>query len=170
MQFPEFIDFASPYQRAWSQRSAPRRLGGEAEEKARQRRQLGMSLLEMMIVLAILGMVTALIVGPVVLEQYGKAQVETATTKAKALAHQAYPSWRLNNRDRTCPKSIEELARFAPGDGIEDPWGNDYMLRCGESADEIPGGFGVVSAGADGLHRTDDDIRSWRSRRISSAQ
>ena len=53
----------------------------------------GMTLLEIMIVLAILALVMGLLVGPRVMKMFGEARVDTTKLKLHKYAFEAYPSW-----------------------------------------------------------------------------
>jgi hypothetical protein len=74
-----------------------------------------------------------------------------------ALASEAYARWSMNNPDQRFPTYIEELTRYLGPDDVRDPWGTRFELVI-----RPPGHFqGVVSAGADMVFRTADDLHSW---------
>ena len=128
----------------------------------RNARQLGMTLLEIMIVLAIIGLVMGVVIGPIVMDQYRAAQRQTAESEAKSLALQAYGRWLLQHQSKTCPQDIRELAEYANDGNVDDPWGRPYIMHCGaDGPAELDGKLGIVSRGADGESGTDDDIYSW---------
>ncbi len=133
------------------------------ELRAVARGQQGMTLLEIMIVLAIIALVMGFLVGPRVLAQFGTAKEDTARTVSKQLANEAYTMWARNNPSKGCPAGWEELIKdeYTNLKEAKDPWGNEYVMYCGENVPEGARGFAVMSAGADGKSGTDDDIKSW---------
>jgi general secretion pathway protein G len=122
-----------------------------------------MSLIEIMIVLAIIALVMGLLVGPQILRHFHDAQRQTAHAATRQL-ESAYTTWRLSNQAE-CPASLtdlnDELGHRAQ-QKLEDPWGHPYVMKCGDS---LPHGcehrFCVYSLGADGKEGSDDDIKSW---------
>lgn len=121
--------------------------------------QRGMTLLEIMIVLAILTLVMGLLVGPRVFEMFGESKVKLAQTEVKQLAYEAYTQWQMNN-NAPCPSGLADLTKYTNKKDAKDPWGSDYIMHCGESAPEGRS-FGVSSKGEDGKQGTEDDIKSW---------
>lgn len=110
-----------------------------ASGPARLRSKAGYTLIEIMIVLAIIGLIVAL-VGPKFFEQFDKAKVTTATTQAKALK-QALEVMNLDiGRFPTEQEGLHLLVQ-AGGDGAQgwqgpylssadlpkDPWQKDYL-------------------------------------------
>jgi hypothetical protein len=92
---------------------------------------------------------------------YSKPQVARATVIK--YAEDAYPQWRREHPQRQCPASLVELNDYMNNKDILDPWGQRYHYACGKRA--VPAsahGIWVVSAGADGVFGTDDDLRSDR--------
>ena len=65
-------------------------------------RQRGMTLLEIMIVLAILALVMGLVVGPRVMKMFGESKVDIARATVKKYAFEAYPSWAAAHPDKQC--------------------------------------------------------------------
>lgn len=128
-------------------------------ERATQK-QLGMTLLEIMIVLAILALVMGLLVGPRIFRMFGESKTKLAYIEAKKLANESYPEWSTHNR-ATCPKSLKELTKYTDKDDIKDPWGNDYVMHCGDNKPPGKRKFGVASKGEDGKAGNDDDVKSW---------
>ena len=123
--------------------------------------QRGMTLIETMIVLAIIALVMGLLVGPVVLEHWRKAKIEIATIAVRKYVDEAYPAWAAAHPDRGCPDKLEELQAFMNSKATTDPWGHRYALTCGSSAPATARGIAISSLGEDGKPATDDDIRSW---------
>ncbi|MBC3765866.1 type II secretion system major pseudopilin GspG [Neptunicella marina] len=133
-------------------------------------KQSGFSLLEIMVVILIIGLLTA-IVAPNILGNQETAQLKKAAVDIRQLEN-ALEMYKLRNS--TFPTSeqglealvslptIEPIPRNYPQDGFikslpKDPWGNDYQLLS-------PGEMGTIdlySNGPDGQPGTDDDIGNW---------
>lgn len=119
----------------------------------------GVTLIEMMIVLVIIGIVAALIV-PNVIGRPDQARVAVAKTDLRTIAA-SLEMYRLDNR--TYPTASQGLSALAtapteqpvPVNWVEggylpnvpqDPWGNNYIYRVPGEA----GQFDLISLGADG--------------------
>lgn len=134
------------------------------------KRNHGFSLIEVMVVIAILGLLASLIL-PNVLGSADQANRQKARTDIVALEN-ALAQYRLDNG--TFPTTEQGLDALINEPTIEprprnyrrggyiqrlplDPWGNEYLLLSpGEFGD-----FDVFSAGPDGQTGTDDDIGNW---------
>ena len=103
------------------------------------RPERGFTLLEIMIVLAILALVMGLLVGPQVLKLFGEGKVDIARAGAKKLAFESYPQWssRPANTGK-CPTAAQ-LAEY--GGAPKDPWGEEYVIKC---TDLPPGAVGIA--------------------------
>ena len=123
--------------------------------------QRGMTLLEIMIVLAILALVMALLIGPRVMAMFGESKTELAKIEARKLAMEAYPQWSIANPSKSCPADLSELSKYMNKKEINDPWGKPYVMMCGDKAPAGVKGMGVMSMGEDGKANTGDDIKSW---------
>jgi len=130
--------------------------------RAFRRRQRGLTLLEIMIVLAILAVVMGLIIGPSVIERFREAKIRTTKLKVDKYAFEAFPAWSVAHVDKPCPEELADLSRYANADDVRDAWGKRLAMRCGPLAPPEARGFGVASAGEDGRDDTADDIRSWQ--------
>ena len=122
------------------------------EAVERRRRQAGMTLVEVLIVVAIMAMIAGG-VSLVALPQFKKAQISTATTSAQAL-RRAVQNWQRVNNEISCP-SLNQLVEDKEVDAAsntDDPWGQPWRFVC--SDDEI---F-VQSNGPDKTEGTKDDI------------
>lgn len=132
--------------------------------RAAHRGQRGMTLLEIMIVLAILALVMGFLVGPKVLSSFQESKSKIAGMMVQQFANQAYPQWVSNNLGEQCPKDLSALSKYMNKKDTKDPWGNEFVMLCGERAPEgATGGFAVMSLGEDGKEGTSDDIKSWES-------
>lgn len=120
--------------------------------------QRGMTLIEIMIVLAILALIMGFLVGPRVLRMRDEAKVDTAKLEAKDFVS-AYAVWSDKAED-SCPSSLKDLAKYRNKKNEKDPWKQDYVMRCGDNAPEGEE-FGVMSKGPDKKEGTADDIKSW---------
>ncbi|RWU12970.1 type II secretion system protein GspG [Pseudidiomarina gelatinasegens] len=134
------------------------------------KKQTGFSLIEVMVVIAILGLLASLIL-PNVLGSADQANRQKARTDIIALEN-ALAQYRLDNSVfPTTEQGLEALIQepnvdprprnYRRGGYIQrlpaDPWGNEYLLLS-------PGEYGdvdIFSAGPDGQTGTDDDIGNW---------
>ena len=123
--------------------------------------QRGMTLLEIMIVLAILALVMGLVVGPRVMRMFGESKVDIAKATVKKYAFEAYPSWAAAHPDKSCPEKLEDLNEYMNNKDAKDPWGGQYKMLCGANLPAGAKGIAVQSPGEDGKEGTGDDIKSW---------
>jgi general secretion pathway protein G len=120
-------------------------------------RQGGFTLLEVMIVLAIIGLIAGSI-GVTVFKQFQKSQVKAAKINVKEIGD-AVTQFMIENNNE-CPKGMEDLvAKSNMKKAIKDPWGKDFVIKCPGQND--PSGADVVSGGPDKQEGTPDDIKSW---------
>lgn len=132
-----------------------------AQARARTRAQRGMTLLEIMIVLAILALVMGLLVGPKVMKMFAGSKVDITKLKLKKYAYEAYPSWSAAHPDKACPGTISELNEYMNGNDSNDAWGRPIKLMCGASLPAGAKGIALSSSGEDGKDGTEDDLKSW---------
>ena len=123
--------------------------------------QRGMTLLEIMIVLAILALVMGLLVGPRVMKMFGESRVDTTNLKLKKYAFEAYPSWSAAHPDKGCPEKLSDLNEYMNNEDSNDAWGKPLKMMCGQSLPPGARGIAVMSAGEDGKEGTADDLKSW---------
>ena len=116
-----------------------------------------MTLLEIMIVLAILALVMGLVIGPKIMSHYRHARLEIAAMTVHKLADEDYPVWAVAHPETACPRDVVALA----GSRLADPWGSEYRLHCGTTAPPERA-FGASSLGEDQQPATADDVLSWR--------
>lgn len=113
----------------------------------------GLTLVELVIVITIIGVLTAAISIGVIGAQK-KANMQAAKT-ACSTARQASIQWKAVHPSEDCP-TIEQLKAekdLDTGFNVKDPWGNPFKLSC--DADEIT----CTTAGPDRKEGTEDDIR-----------
>jgi prepilin-type N-terminal cleavage/methylation domain-containing protein len=127
------------------------------------RAESGVTLIEIMIVLAIIALIMGFLIGPKVLKSFGSAKKSTAWMMAKEF-EQGYTQWASNN-DGDCPEKIEDLMKYTNKKDVKDPWGQKFVMKCGDAGGEA-GGFGVMSYGPNKKDDggSGDDIASWLGR------
>ncbi len=122
----------------------------------------GMTLLEIMIVLAILALVMGLVVGPRVMKLFAESKVDIAKMTVQDFTYKAFPLWQRSHSDKGCPDRLEDISEYMDKKDTKDPWGNPYKMLCGQNLPAgVKGGMAVMSPGPDGKEGTEDDIRSW---------
>jgi general secretion pathway protein G len=143
---------------------AEEKLAASAAARAVRQVQAGMTLIEIMIVLAIIALVMGLLVGPAIIGKLDQAKKDTARAMTKQI-EAARSRW-LVSSEKECPDGLDDLKQELgrrKGDTIKDPWGHEYVLKCGDQAPEECDGFCVLSIGKDGKEGTEDDIKSWQA-------
>ena len=127
-----------------------------AAARARRQTDTGMTMLEIMIVLAIIGLVMS-VVGVGVFQSFKKAQKKIAQVAVNEIASKTVQFMTDNNNE--CPKSVDDLVaqKYMPKKQ-KDPWNHDFILRCPGTVNTD--GIDVVSLGPDGQEGTPDDIKA----------
>jgi general secretion pathway protein G len=120
-------------------------------------RQEGMTLIEIMVVVAIIGLMMGT-VGVVAYNRYQKAKLTNAKQIVSNIK-QALVHWAMDNKD-PCPKDLKELyAQKLIDKEPKDPWGEDLLYKCPGEHDTDSAD--VISKGPDRKEGTPDDIHSW---------
>ncbi len=119
---------------------------------ARRRFERGVTLFEVLIVVAILAMVAGG-VAVFALPRYKEAQVKTARMAAQTI-RSAVHQWQLNNGDSACPtvSQLVEEKYLDKGTTTVDPWNQAFTITCTE-ADVV-----VSSSGPDKKKGSPDDV------------
>ncbi|HEX2659177.1 MAG TPA: type II secretion system protein GspG [Polyangia bacterium] len=117
----------------------------------------GFTLLEIMIVLAIMGLIVTG-VSIKVFSQLKKAKTQAARIGVKKIGDAAARF--MAGAGAGCPKGLDEL--IAQGElsksDAKDPWGTAYVFRCPGTQDTE--GVDVISWGPDKVESA-DDVKSW---------
>lgn len=132
-------------------RLCPALTDGERRLRARARARRGVTLVEVLIVVAIMAVIAGgatLLVFP----QFKKARVQSAKVGAESV-RQATELYLAEADAGECPK-VSDLADAKKLDAkkTNDPWGKPYLIKCDE---EVV----VFSTGADGAEGSPDDVR-----------
>ncbi len=127
--------------------------------------QHGFTLIELMVVVAIIGLLGSIVAVNVMQSHEDAMQ---ATAKADLLRlHDTVAMYQLKHHQR--PDDLVSLVSPDPKGRIwlsgfestpRDPWGQDYILQAADDRSQ----FEVVSWGPDGIESTEDDLTSRNAR------
>lgn len=128
-----------------------------AARRGARQAQAGFTLLEIMIVLAIIAMIAGG-VGVALFNKFKKAQIQTTKMRVKAV-REAVTQYMIETP--SCPKGMDEMlsGKYIDKDKMKDAWGSNITLKCPGANDTE--GADVSSPGPDKQDGTADDIKSW---------
>jgi general secretion pathway protein G len=138
--------------------------------KQKRSSESGFTLIELMIVLFILGLLTAL-VAPRLMGRVGKAKQKTAQTQIHMLATALELFYLDSGRYPTKEEGLKALSQkpdnmsswggpYLDKEVPKDPWGRPYVYQCPGTHGE----FDLYSYGADGTpggEKENKDVLSW---------
>ena len=134
--------------------AAPRRAG-----------ERGMTLIEIMVVLVILGMIAAAVAVNVV-GRHKDAQIRQAKADVQNIASQGVDAFHvMRGRYPTTEEGLQILIKEGflkannPDGDLKDPWGHEYVYLC--PGQLHPDSYDVKSNGPDGQPGTPDDIVNY---------
>ncbi|HUB10034.1 MAG TPA: type II secretion system major pseudopilin GspG [Myxococcales bacterium] len=110
--------------------------------------QRGMTLIEIMVVVAILGMIAS-VVGVAVMGRFQEAKIQTAQLDIKGFGNGLNLYKLKHSRYPTTAEGLAALYSegFLEGAQKKDPWGNDYVYIC--PGTKNPNTYDIMSYGAD---------------------
>ena len=131
-----------------------------AAERTPRKGDAGMTLLEVLIVLALISLIAGAI-GVTVFNNYKRGQVRAAKLIVKEVGGAVQQYMIDNNQD--CPPGLEELVnqKYLKKNSLKDPWGKPFTVKCPGELDSD--GIDISSPGPDKQEGTEDDIQSWKS-------
>jgi general secretion pathway protein G len=129
--------------------------------------QSGFTLVEMLLVVAIIGILAALVI-PRIVGRSEQARVTAAQADISGGIKSALGQFEVDNG--FFPKTLQDLltqpsnAKNWHGPYLDklpiDPWGNPYVYYY--PGKHSPNSFDLLSVGPDGKEGTDDDVVSWK--------
>ena len=119
--------------------------------------QGGMTLVEIMVVVTIIGVVMGA-VGFFAIPMLQTANCKTAWSETQTIGQAVSVYQTENNGD--CPKALDDLVtgKFLSKQPL-DPWGQLFNFKC--PGDKSADGADIWSKGKDKIEGNDDDVRSW---------
>lgn len=119
--------------------------------------QRGMTLIEIMIVVVIMGMIASA-VGIAVFNQLKEARIKTAEQECRTIAN-AVELWQTDHSGCPTMAQLKSDGKINRNARDRDPWDNDYVISCDN------GEVTVHSKGPDGTDGNDDDVPRRRAAR-----
>lgn len=126
------------------------------KKRARRQHDLGLTLLEMMIVLALIGLIAGAI-GKQIFDHFKRGQRRTTALQVRELVGTAQTAM---IDEPSCPTIEQLVAKGYVRSVPRDPWGTPLTLVCPSKDGKDP--VDVTSAGPDKQAGTEDDINSWQ--------
>lgn len=136
------------------------RLAARHTETTRRigRNEAGMTLIEIMVVVAIIGLLMGT-VGVVAYNRFKKAQVSNTKTVLGNITTAVETYMMDNNGD--CPKDLRELhTQKIINKEPKDAWGQELIYKC--PGDHNKDTADVLSKGPDKKEGTEDDLKNWQ--------
>ncbi|MBI3074165.1 MAG: type II secretion system protein GspG [Deltaproteobacteria bacterium] len=125
--------------------------GNDADRPLSRARPRGFSLVEIMVVIAIIGLIAG-VVGVAVVNALKEGEVRTARIQIGNL-NTAVKTYRTTHR--SFPDTLEEVSKYLEGGKVPlDPWDQPYLYLKKSDAS----GFEIHSKGPDKADGTDDDV------------
>jgi general secretion pathway protein G len=124
-----------------------------AARRRRRRHSRGMSMIEVLLVVALMGLISAAVVTGV-MKSGTNAKVGIATTGARQL-HASAEQWSVTHGDGECPtvSRMMDDGLISETASTNDPWNKPYRIVCDG------GKIRVYSSGPDRKDGNEDDIR-----------
>ena len=140
------------------------------ENSKKKSKAAGFTLIEIMIVLAIIGMIFSF-VGVNVIKKFKESKIQAAkiqlasyqqALQAYYLAHNNYPNTAQGLVSLVHKPTVGKIPENYPDGGyfgkkelVKDPWGNDYQYECEDYQN-----YNLYSMGPDGEPGSPDDIKA----------
>ena len=136
---------------------------GSKNNPAVESMKRGFTLVEMLVVIALIGMLATLVVKNVVPALQGSS--ETIAEAGCGVLKDAVASYQLKHKK--LPSSLDQLCEgddpiFDNDKPLYDPWDNKYEMEVKNKTRVI-----IKSAGPDGQMGTDDDLRTDSKKKVS---
>jgi general secretion pathway protein G len=124
--------------------------------------QRGLTLVELVVVIALIGLLTAAIALGV-MKTFNEGRIKTATIACHQLRTAVQTHFINHPEEPDCPTParMQEARELDAAMSLRDPWGTPYAVEC--QSDEIV----AISAGPDRAFGTEDDLRAPGQRRTA---
>ena len=122
----------------------------------------GLTLVEIMVVMAILGVLMAVLGGSLL--GYLDSANEDATKLTIGKMDQALQVYAAKHRGKypSTSQGLEAAAKYMPDGKVpQDAWGQDFQYFSPGTHSDAP--YDILSVGKDGQEGSDDDVKSWES-------
>ena len=140
------------------------KLSEKARRRRKRERERGLTLLEILVVVTILGMIAG-IVGIQVANQLEEAKIDTATVQMRQIG-EALELYKI--RFNRYPSTAEGLNSLSSPPGgkkplmehlPDDPWSAPFLYVS--PGQHNPSKFDLQSKGPDGIADSEDDVKNW---------
>lgn len=125
------------------------------------RRRTGFTLLEMMLVMLLIGGLTAIVVAINFIGQAEQARIDLTVVKMRTLNNNLTSYSFRHGSFPTSDQGLDELitAGYVQQAMLNDEWGNPFAYYAPTNDPARP--FDLISDGPDGIPDTEDDIDIW---------